>query len=68
MEKMGGRERTLYDLVMNLICDGKISINNAVNTTHYINQFLDRYYQNEPLNEFKITLKIIKDVEQMEKK
>ena len=68
MEKMGGRERTLYDLVMNLICDRKISINNAVNTTHYINQFLDRYYQNEPLNEFKITLKIIKDVEQMEKK
>ena len=67
MEKMGGRERTLYDLVMNLICDGKISINNVVNTTHYINQFLDRYYQNEPLNESKMTLKIIKDVEQMEK-
>ena len=65
---MGGRERTSYDLVMNLICDRKISLNNVVNTTHYINQFLDRYYQNEPLNESKITLKIIKDVEQMEKK
>ena len=25
MEKMGGRERTLYDLVMNLICDGKMA-------------------------------------------
>lgn len=68
MEKMGGRERTLYDLVMNLMCDGKISINNVVNTTHYINQFLDRYYQNEPLNEYKMIINIIKDAEQMEVK
>ena len=68
MEKMGGRERTLYDLVMNLICDGKISINNVVNTIHYINQFLDRYYQNEPLNEYKMIINIIKDAEQMEVK
>lgn len=61
MEKMSGRERTVYDFVMNLITDKKeISINVIVNTIHNINNYLNRYY-NEPIDENKLAIKIIMD-------
>ena len=59
---MSGRERTLYDFVMNLITDKKeISVNDIVNVIHNINDYLNRYYCNEPIDENKIAIKIIMD-------
>ena len=65
MEKMSNRERTLYDFVMNLITDKKLSVNDIVNTIHDTNKYLFRYYKDEPLDENRIAVNIIIDAVKM---